>query len=112
MDDSELERLLNDLESDRVERKNIPFDIRPILSATLDDLDEEIFRRVYLPSSVSDDILEQNHCSLPQQLVGLRFASTGMQSIPTVLGVLVVGQEPRRFIPGDYIQFLRIEGQN
>lgn len=90
--------------------RDVPFDIRPIPSATLDDLDEEIFRRVYLPSSVSEDILEQNHRSLPQQLVGLRFASTGMQSIPTVLGILVIGQEPRRFIPGDYIQFLRIEG--
>ena len=90
--------------------RDIPFDIRPFPSATLDDLDEELFRRVYLPSSIAEDVLEQNHRSLQQQLVGLRFASAGTPTTPTILGILVIGKEPRSIIPGDYIQFLRIDG--
>ena len=90
--------------------RDIPFDIRSLPSATLDDVDEELFRRVYLPSSIAEDILEQNHRSLQQQLVGLRFASAGTPTNPTILGILVIGKEPRSIIPGDYIQFLRIDG--
>lgn len=29
---------------------------------------------------------------------------------PTVLGILVIGKDPRQFLPGAYIQFLRIDG--
>src|SRR5579863_1305117 len=90
--------------------KNIPFDIRPLSPATLDDLDDDLFARVYLPSSIADDVLEQNHRSIAQQYASLRFTSVEPQSIPTTLGILIVGQEPRRFISGDYIQFLRIDG--
>lgn len=86
------------------------FDIRPLSPATLDDLDDDLFARVYLPSSIAYDVLEQNHRSIAQQYASLRFTSVEPQSIPTTLGILIVGQEPGRFIPGDYIQFLRIDG--
>ena len=86
------------------------FDIRPLSPAALDDLDNDLFARVYLPSSIADDVLEQNHRSIAQQYASLRFTSVEPQSIPTTLGILIVGREPRRFISGDYIQFLRIDG--
>lgn len=90
--------------------KDLPFDILPLPSASLDDLDLDLFRRVYLPSSLAIDILEENERSTEQQLTSMRFATVEPQPKPTVLAVLVVGSDPRQFIPGAYIQFLRIEG--
>ncbi|MFM6333709.1 MAG: hypothetical protein ACKPFI_13130, partial [Dolichospermum sp.] len=40
--------------------KDLPFDLRALTSASLDDLDLEIFRRVYLPSSLANDVLQEN----------------------------------------------------
>jgi ATP-dependent DNA helicase RecG len=92
--------------------KDLPFDLRPIASATLDDLDLELFRRVYLPSSLAIEIVEENQRPVEQQLTSMRFATVEPQPKPTILGVLVVGNDPRQFLPGAYIQFLRIDGRD
>ncbi|MGK7873677.1 MAG: ATP-binding protein [Xenococcaceae cyanobacterium] len=90
--------------------KDLPFDLQPLASATLDDLDLELFRRVYLPSSLPIEILEESQRSVEQQLKSMRFATVEQQPKPTILGILVVGNEPRQFVPSAYIQFLRIDG--
>ncbi len=89
---------------------DLPFDIRPLSGASLDDLDQNLFSRVYLPATLPEDILEENNRSIEQQLTSMRFASAGSIVIPTVLGMLVIGKDPIQFIPGAYIQFLRIDG--
>lgn len=90
--------------------KDLPFDIRPFHSSGLEDLDFDLFRQVYLPSSLSTEIIDENERTIDQQLTSLRFAAIEPQSTPTALGILVVGKEPRQFLPGAYIQFLRIDG--
>lgn len=90
--------------------KDLPFDISPLLSANIDDLDLEYFRKTYLPSSLASEILEENHRSVDEQLKSMRFMTVGEPSYPTILGLLVIGKSPRQFIPGAYIQFLRIDG--
>ncbi len=90
--------------------KDLPFDLRPLTSASLNDIDLDIFRRVYLPSSLASEILEENQRSIEQQLTGMRFLTAEALPIPTILGVLVVGKDPRQFVPCAYIQFLRIDG--
>lgn len=83
-----------------------PFDLRPVVAASLDDL--EMFRRFYLPAAIPADVLGQNQRSIEDQLKSLRFITADLQ--PTVLGLLTVGKTPRWFLPGAYIQFLRIDG--
>jgi len=90
--------------------KDLPFDLRPNESATLDDLDLDLFKRTYLPSSVSPDLLDENQRSTDQQLASLRFATATLPPVPTNVGILVVGKTPTVFVPGAYIQFLRIDG--
>ncbi|MFN0110721.1 MAG: ATP-binding protein [Blastocatellia bacterium] len=94
--------------SEKRRSKDQPFDLRPIVSASLDDLDLELFRRFYLPAAIPADVLEQNQRSIEDQLKSLRFVTADLQ--PTVLGLLTVGKAPRWFLPGAYIQFLRIDG--
>ena len=88
-----------------------PFDLRPVLSASLDDLDRDLFERTYLPASVSSDILQENERTYEQKLSSLRLASPDSGTSPTVVGLLTIGRDPLRFIGGAYIQFLRIDGQ-
>jgi ATP-dependent DNA helicase RecG len=97
--------------SERRIARELPFDIRPITSASLADLDLELFRRSYLPSSVAAEVLEANERSVDQQLVSLRLARMERgQVVPTVLGILVLGQDPLGFVPGAYVQFLHVDG--
>lgn len=96
--------------SEKRRARDIPFDIRPIHSAALSDLDLEFFRRDYLPAALPPEVIEENQRTEEEQLSSLRFLFLGPQPIPTVLGILVVGKDPRGFMPGAYIQFLRIEG--
>lgn len=96
--------------SERRRAGDLPFDIRPAHSASLDELDLNLFLRTYLPSSLPADILAENQRTLEQQLASLRMATIGPEPTPTVLGILVLGKDPRRYLPGAYVQFLRIGG--
>lgn len=103
---AEEERRLNEKRRSR----DLPFDLHPVSGASLDDLDLDLFRRAYLPQAVSPDVLEQNQRTTEQQLASLRLASPDSGAIPTVLGLLVAGKDPLAFLPGAYVQFLRIDG--
>ena len=76
----------------------------------LNDLDLELFRRVYLPSALPVDILEENHRSPEQKLSSMRFTTNEPEVKPTTLGILVLGKDPGQFMPGAYIQFIRFDG--
>ncbi len=89
---------------------DLPFDLNPVRTASLNDLDHDLFRRLYLPAALSPEVIAQNQRSLEAQLMSLRFATRDGELHPTVTGVLVIGQDPAQFLPGAYVQFLRIAG--
>lgn len=84
-----------------------PFDMRPASLSNLDDLDLEYLKTQYLPSAIAPDVLEQNHRPFPQQLQSLRLI---VDSRPTNGALLLAARDPRSWIPGAYIQFLRLDG--
>ncbi len=90
--------------------RDIPADIRPILSAPMDALDDVVFQRVYVPAAVSKEVLELNERGTEHQFLAAKFAHPGPPACPTVLGLLAVGRNPTEWIPGDYVQFVRIDG--
>jgi ATP-dependent DNA helicase RecG len=96
--------------SEKRRGRDLPFDLSPVHSATIDDLDLELFRREYLPAALSTEVLDQNERSPIDQLASVRFITIGPDPKPTVLGLLTIGKDPREFLPGAYIQFLRIDG--
>jgi ATP-dependent DNA helicase RecG len=87
---------------------NLPFDHQPVKAASLEDLDLDRFRNEYLPQAIARDVLRENQRTIPDQLKALRLA--GPDGTPTSIGLLVVGRDPRRWIPGAYVQFLRVDG--
>ncbi|MGH8897791.1 MAG: ATP-binding protein [Egibacteraceae bacterium] len=87
---------------------DLPFDLRPLPSASLDDLDLDLFHESYLPAALPPDVLAQNERTPEQQLASARLL--GPDGPPTVTGILTLGHEPMRFVPGAYVQFLRLDG--
>lgn len=101
------ERILNE----KRRHRDRPFDVQPVPSASLDDLDRHLFEGVYLPAAVAPDILALNDRSYEQRLAVTKMIVTADDPTPTTLGILVLGIRTRDFLPGAYIQFLRIAGR-
>jgi ATP-dependent DNA helicase RecG len=95
--------------SEKRRGKDLPFELLPVDGAKLEDLDVDLFLRSYLPQAVAREVMEENDRTLEQKLTSLRFLDS-KSGLPTRLGVLSVGVEPRAFIPGAYIQFVRFAG--
>ena len=84
-----------------------PFDQRPAEDATVEHLDLDYFVSHYLPQAVSQEVLEDNRRSPHRQLRSLRLL---VDDMPTWGALLGLGRDPQGWIPGAYVQFLRIDG--
>lgn len=89
-----------------------PFDVHALPSATLTDLDRVRFEHDYLPAAFAPDVLQANDRTIEQRLAVTKMIDGADTAVPTVLGVLVLGKSTRDFLPGAYIQFLRIAGRD
>lgn len=96
--------------SERRRAGDLPYDLQPVRSATIEDLDIDLFQRTYLPSAIDPDILAANNRQVEDQLRSLRFLSA-RELLPTVVGLLTLGKSPADYVPGAYVQFLRLEGE-
>jgi ATP-dependent DNA helicase RecG len=103
---SQHERIL----SEKRRHRDRPFDVQPVPSADVRDLSRAFFDEVYLPSAVAPDVLEANDRTYEQRLAATKMLVSTDDPTPTVMGVLVLGRQPRDFVPGAYVQFLRVAG--
>jgi ATP-dependent DNA helicase RecG len=101
------ERILNE----KRRHGDRPFDVRPVPSSALTDLDRRRFEDEYLPAAIASDVLAANDRSYEQRLAATKMVVAADEPTPTVLGVLVLSTRTRDFIPGAYVQFLRIAGR-
>jgi ATP-dependent DNA helicase RecG len=100
------ERILNE----KRRYRDIPFDIQPLPTCELSALSRVLFEQEYLPNAFAADVLAANERSYEQKLATCRMIASVDDPTPTILGILVLGVSPRDWIPGAYIQFLRIDG--
>ena len=100
------ERILNE----RRRYGDRPFDLQPVPTANLSDLNLAQFEYEYLPQAFSDDVLDANDRSPAERLAAVKMIASADDPTPTVLGLLVLGKNPQDFLPGAYLQFLRIDG--
>ncbi|OLR91477.1 ATP-binding protein [Actinokineospora bangkokensis] len=105
LSEAEDERRLNE----RRRSLDLPFDARPASGASLaDDLDRALFVETIVPSLVPPDVLAVNGRTIEQRLSALRM--TTVDGVPTNAGLLTTGVDPLSFLPGAYVQFLRVDG--
>lgn len=98
------ERRLNE----RRRALDLPFDARPLSGSTVDDLDMPLFADTLLPSLQPAEVLAENHRSNAQRLAALRLLTA--DGVATAAGVLVAGKDPLAWLPGAFVQFLRVDG--
>lgn len=102
------ERILNE----KRRYRDRSFDTHPLPGCTLSDLNRSFFDTEFLPQAVAPDVLAANGRSYEERLASLGMVASPDDATPTVVGMLVLGKSPRTWIPGAYIQFLRIEGRS
>ena len=95
--------------SERRRTADLPFDQRPCESALLSDLDEGFVREQYLPAAVDEEVLDENRRPFEMQLRSLRLL--GASSSPVRGALLAFARDPLVWLPGAYVQFLRISGR-
>jgi ATP-dependent DNA helicase RecG len=101
------ERILNE----KRRHRDLPFDAQPVPSSTLADLSRRAFEDEYVPAAFAPDVVAANDRSYEQRLASTKMVSSVDDPTPTVTGLLVLGLRPRDFLPGAYVQFLRIAGR-
>lgn len=101
------ERILNE----KRKYKDAPFDIYAIPKTGLSDLNVIQFEREYLAQAFDPKILAVNKRTLEERLSVTKMIDSVDVGLATVLGLLVLGKTPQDFLPGAYIQFLRIDGK-
>ena len=93
--------------SERRRAADLPFDMRAAVGVTIAPLDLDFARDHYLPNAIAREVLDQNERPLAHQLQSLRLVHG---ATPTWAAVLSFGSDPQAFVPGAYVQFLRIDG--
>lgn len=102
------ERILNE----RRRHGDRPFDITPVPGTDATQLNRRQFEDEYLPNAVDRQLLQANDRSFHERLAATKMIASVDDERATILGLLTVGIRPRDFIPGAYVQFLRIAGQD
>jgi len=96
--------------TERRQHRDIPYDLHPITSASLADLSRSYFEEIYLPNAFAEDVLAANERTYEERLATCRMIVAANDPTPTVLGLLTLSPNPQFWLPGSYIQFLRIQG--
>lgn len=99
------ERILSEKRSSFARR----FETEPCHESTIDDISIDIFKLSYLPTAIDKETLEINSRDLKIQLASLKFFDLAAQK-PTNAGIIMFGKNPRYFLPGAYIQYIKFNG--
>ena len=86
------------------------FDATPCLGSTLDDLDLSYIKETYLPSVVDAEILSGDKRDIKEQMASIRLYDR-VHDCPTYGAIILFGKNPRYYMPGDYVQYVRFAGK-
>ena len=100
------ERVLNE----KRRHRDPHFDARPVYTAGLADLRVGFFKDEYLTAAIDPETLAANDRTPEERLAAAKMIVSAEDPVPTVAGLLVLGKRPLDHLPGAYIQFLRIGG--
>ena len=87
------------------------FDATPCLSATIDDLDIEYIIKSYLPKIFDEETLKEDNRDIKDQLSAIHLFDR-KNDCPTYAGIILFAKNPKYFLLGDYVQFVRFKGKD
>lgn len=87
------------------------FDITPCFGSSLNDIDTTIFTNDYLPKAIAEDVLKTESRDVKEQLASLRLFDLRNDCL-TYAAIILFGKNPEYFLSGDYIQYVRFDGNN
>lgn len=87
------------------------FDTRPCREATIDDIDTATIVSEYLPKAINPETLDNDTRPLKEQLAALHLFNL-QWDCPTYAALIMFGKDPKYFMPGAYIQFVRFKGND
>lgn len=87
------------------------FDVSPCREATIQDIDTDYISSQYLPAAINPEELLLDKRPLKEQMASLRLYNM-RYDCPTMAAVILFGKNPRYFLPGAYVQFVRFQGKD
>ena len=96
--------------SEKRRHRDPHFDARPVRTAGLADLATGRFEDEYLPAAIDPEALAANDRTAEERLAAAKMIVSDEDPVPTVAGLLVLGKRPLDHLPGAYVQFLRVGG--
>lgn len=85
------------------------FDVRPCRGCGIDDLVLDLYQLTYRHAAIAPELIEENNRDMLLQMASLGFWNTA-EAVATNAGALLFAQDPLIWFPGDYIQYVRYEG--
>ncbi len=85
------------------------FDAMPCFQACIDDIQVDKIKQFYLPKAISKEVLDSDTRDIKEQMASLALYDI-QNDCPTYAAVVLFGKNPKRFLPGCYIQFVRFNG--
>lgn len=87
------------------------FDATPCLNAKLEDLDIDYIKTKYLPLVFDEEMLATDKRDIKEQLASIHLYDRD-NDCPTYAGIILFGINPKYFLLGDYVQFVRFAGKD
>ncbi len=85
------------------------FDITPCIQASIEDILVDKIKQDYLPKAIDAEILASDTRDIKEQMASLCLYDIE-HDCPTYAAIVLFGKTPKRFLPGDYIQFVKFKG--
>lgn len=102
---AEEERIL----SERCAASLPTFDTHPCKDARIEDIDINAIINEYLPNAIDADVLAKDTRPIKEQLASLHLFNI-QWDCPTYAALVMFGRNPKYYMPGDFIQYVKYKG--
>lgn len=86
------------------------FDLRPCKGCGKDDMVLDLFHLTYRQAAVAPELIAENNRDMFLQMASLGFWCTG-QECATNAGAILFAEDPLRWFPGAFVQYVRYQGE-
>ena len=87
------------------------FDATPCFGATINDIDTDFIKRVYLPQIIDNEVLANDTRDIKEQLAAIHLYDLAHEC-PTNAAMILFGKDPQYYMHGCYVQYVHFAGKD